>query len=293
MQSPSSSGSLALPFLGLGISATVERASELLHSPEAAAAVGLSSLGFLNLGLNTTTVIPTGLPEALRHAGLDCVVHFEELNLVGGALDSQRLLQLAEKCRILLPKWSQEDLGVWVWDQLPLVEHMIGPIFDKMSLRRAVSNTSQIMDVTRLPFLIENPPIYFALGDIDLLNFMAEISRQSGCELLLDIGHFISYCLCIGCNPLTYLTQNAACLQRVVEVHLAGYELVETTGCIAPIWFDRHDLPLSTESLELLDRVLALAPGIKAITLEVEGSTDAVIHHNVRAVDVRVQAVAA
>lgn len=293
MQRPQLAGSLDLPFLGLGISATIERAMELLRSQKAAEAVSLSTLGFLNLGLTSSTHIPAELPAALGQAELSCVVHTEELNLVGGNVDEERLDRLAARCRILQPKWVQEDLGVWLWDKLPLVEHMVGPIFDENSLRRAVDNISRIREVTKLPFFAENPPMYFALGEIDLLSFMSELAKRCGCELLLDIGHFISYCLCTQRDPVTYLSEHTECLARVAEVHLAGYALTEVAGSAEPIWFDRHDLPLTQASLDLLDRVLAAAAGVKAITLEVEGSTDAVIRQNIAEVHDRVQVRAA
>lgn len=288
MRNASRTGSLELPFLGIGISATVDRAAEILRSTELGDAVKLSSLGFLNLGLSSTTVVPPELPGMLRSAGLSSVVHFEEMNLVGSALDEERLSLLAERCRILEPEWVQEDLGVWVWDQLPLVEHMVGPIFDAASVDRAASNISRIMDVTGLPFLAENPPMYFAIGDIDLLSFMSRISERSGCDLLLDVGHFVSYCLCTGRDPQAYVAEHAADMERVVEVHLAGQSLVEMTGSPAPIWFDRHDLPLQRDALDLLERILACASRVKAITLEVEGSTDEVIRRNIEEVAARV-----
>lgn len=293
MQSDLRAGSLDLPFLGVGISATVDRAAGLLQSRPAAEAVSLSSLGFLNLGLTSTTVVPPGFTEALGQAGLSCVAHLEELNLVGGPLDEERLARIAERCRALGPQWIQEDLGIWVWEKLPLVEHMLNPIFDEGSLKRAVSNISRIMEVTGLPFLAENPPMYFVLGDIDLLSFMREVSERCGCDLLLDIGHFVSYCLCTQRDPAAYLADNAPCLERVVEIHLAGYTLTEMAGSPEPIWFDRHDVPLQPQALEILDRVLAAAPGVKAITLEVEGASDEVIRSNVRHVLERVKVEAA
>lgn len=285
---------LDLPFLGVGISVTADRATQVLASEQAARDISLSSLGFLNIGLSSTTVVREALASDLDAAGLASVVHLEEMNLVGGPLDEHRLRQIAQHCRALKPRWVQEDLGLWMWDQMPLVEHMVGPILDESSLCQAVSNIERIMEVTRLPFLAENPPMYFALGDIDLLRFMREVSVRSQCGLLLDLGHFVSYCLCTKRDPLEYLATDRLCLERVVEVHLAGYSLTEVADSAEPIWFDRHDLPLTSQALDLLAYVVRHAPAVKAITLEVEGAPDSVIRSNVARVleSVQVEAIA-
>jgi uncharacterized protein (UPF0276 family) len=257
-----------LPFLGVGISSAIGEAPTLAEGRLAERWPQMSALGFLNVGLNGATVVPPELPALLGRSGLACVAHLEDINLVT-ALDERRLEHIVECARFLRPRWLQEDLGVWVWGSTPLVEQMIPPIFDEASLSVATDNVARIMDASGLPFLAENPPIHYVLGDIDLLAFMGALSERTGCGLIIDIGHLASYCHCTGRDPVAYLSGWDG-LNRVRELHLAGSDTVETTRGV--LWTDAHQLPLLPESLDILDLLLQRTSGVRAITLEVEGA---------------------
>lgn len=274
------------PFLGIGISASGREAETIARARASGDATDLPALDFLNIGVSTLGPPPATLRGALSAASLPCVAHLEEVNLVGH-MDEARLERVLALCAELGPCWLQEDLGVWVWKGAPLGHQMLAPILDAESLAQAARNISRITELSPAPFLAENPPFYSVLGDIDLLTFMAELAERTGCGLILDIGHLVGYCTCVGKDPRHYVDDWRG-FAHLVEVHLAGHRLYRTDA--GAYWEDAHEMPVQNISLEVLDRVLLQAPSVKAITLEVEGAPLPVLHGSVRAVSERVQA---
>jgi uncharacterized protein (UPF0276 family) len=273
----------------MGISAVVAGASWLADERLAGRAPEADRLAFLNIGVSSTTAIPADLRKRLRAAGLENVAHLEDINLVDD-LDERRLAAVAERCDILDARWLQEDLGVWVWDDTPLVGEMTPPIFDRASLEQAARNVLRIMEVTKRPFLAENPPLHFALGDIDLLSFMSGVSERSGCGLVLDVGHLVSYCIVTGRNPARYLAEWRG-LDRIVEIHVAGFETMATNRGV--LWWDMHDVALDARSLDVLDVAVQHAPNVRAITVEVEEASWETLWSNFEKVEQRVEPLAA
>ncbi|WP_394843871.1 DUF692 family protein [Pendulispora brunnea] len=249
----------------------------------------LPPIDLLNIGVSTMAPLPDALGALLEKASLGCVAHLEEINLVGEA-DDDRLRRVLDLCESLSPRWIQEDLGIWVWKGGALGAHMIPPILDEKSLDEATRIVGRILSASRWPFLAENPPFYCVLGDMDLLSFMAKLARRTGCGLVLDIGHFIGYCACSAKEPLSYLDTFTG-WDDVVEVHLAGYTMTDTSR--GTLWEDAHEVDIPPLGLTVLDRVLAFARNVKAITIEVEGARLDVLRSNVIRVAERVQAVAA
>lgn len=277
------------PFLGLGMSASGVEAAAIARAIVAGEAAHLPSIQMLNVGVSTMSALPVDLAALLRRASLGCVAHLEEINLVG-AFDEDRFRRVLERCDALSPSWIQEDLGIWVWNGGPLGAQMIPPILDARSLDDATRIIERILALSPYPFLAENPPFYAALGDLDLLGFMSALARRTGCGLILDIGHLVGYATCVNRDPLAYLDTFER-WSDVVEIHLAGYTLSETNR--GTIWEDAHEAPVQPLALAILDRVLASARNVKAITIEVEGARLDVLKNNVVRVADRLEAVAA
>ncbi|MEM9492194.1 MAG: DUF692 family multinuclear iron-containing protein [Myxococcota bacterium] len=285
MSSVSSIRSVEYPFVGLGFSATGSEAESIAHALLEGRADHLPAVDMLNVGVSTSNPPPAGLGALLKRASLSCVAHLEELNLVG-TMDEAILHRVVEACESLQPAWLQEDLGLWVWKGGALGAQMIAPILDERSLAQAVRNVRRILEVSPYPFLAENPPFYYALGDIDLLTFMARLADQTGCGLLLDIGHLIGYCVCTDRDPLAYIEQWTA-FDHLVEIHLAGYARYGTSN--ATMWRDSHENAIQPLALDVLDRVLERAGNVKAVTIEAEGARLDVLRYNVGCVSERLQ----
>jgi uncharacterized protein (UPF0276 family) len=93
------------------------------------------------------------------------------------------------------------------------------------------------------PLLIENLSSYleFTASDIPEWAFVAEVSRRSGCQLLLDVNNIYVNSVNHGFDAAEYVS--AMPVDAVAEIHLAGYQdtgevLIDTHGAnvSAPVW---------------------------------------------------------
>lgn len=258
-------------FEGVGVSATYEAAAKLSRWRADAAQPAWGRLGYLQLGVYSHEEVPPDLPHVLSQANLPTVVHLLELNLVRPLDPQQELLErLLARIEAIGPCYVEEDLGLWSWGQTELEQHMLPPIFDEATALTIASNVREVMARLDVPFLVENPPIYFDLGTMDVLTFMQSVAEQAGCGLVLDIGHLVGYCVATGNDP-TALLESWSGVEHVREIHVAGYNL-RPDPASAPMWYDNHADPIPQAALALIEIVRRRAGWAIPITLEQEGA---------------------
>jgi hypothetical protein len=91
--------------------------------------------------------------------------------------------------------------------------------------------------------LIENPSTYVSFAETTMreTEFLAELSRRTGCGLLLDVNNVFVSATNHGFDPYGYLADFR--LERVGEIHLAGYaDDADDAGL--PLLIDAHDSPV-------------------------------------------------
>lgn len=117
-----------------------------------------------------------------------------------------------------------------------------------------------------VPFLIENNVYYIDIPDQDMTEaeFMNRLAARTGCGILLDLHNVYVNACNHDFNPFAFLDQLD--LSRVVEIHIAGGN--EMGG----MYTDSHAGPCPQPVWELLDRVVALAPNLCAVTYEFHDS---------------------
>ncbi|HEY0274539.1 MAG TPA: DUF692 domain-containing protein [Paenirhodobacter sp.] len=144
--------------------------------------------------------------------------------------------------------WSTHETG-FLNDLLPL------PYTDA-TLRRVVEHVSQVQDTLGRQMLLENPSTYLAFTESTWseTDFIAEIARQSGCGLLLDVNNVEVACTNQDWDPIAYL--NAYPLDHVQEIHLGGH-LEESDEAGHPLLIDTHDRPMTGRVMDLYDHVIA------------------------------------
>ena len=123
------------------------------------------------------------------------------------------------------------------------------------ALDRVVSNVSRAQDALGRRILIENPSLYIALKGHELgeLEFLTELSRRSGCGLLVDVNNVHVSANNLGFSAESYLDAIPAVL--VGEIHLAGHAVDENVG--AALLIDTHGAPVADVVWGLYRRLIA------------------------------------
>lgn len=147
-----------------------------------------------------------------------------------------RLRELADRVR---PVLVSEHLAWSAWrgqyhpDLLPFPRTL-------EALTRIADNIQRTQDALGRPIAVENPSHYLRLDGhaFDEIDFLAELSRRTGCGLLLDLNNVHVSAHNLGFDPLAYLDRFPA--EAVVELHLAGY----SEDANGPLLIDSHDAPI-------------------------------------------------
>ena len=156
-------------------------------------------------------------------------------------LDTTHLAEIVRLTRELQPMLVSEHLcwasagGRFTNDLLPLP-------YTEEALRHMVSRVGQVQDALGRQMLIENVSSYlqFEHSQIDEWDFLAELARQSGCGLLLDVNNVYVSAMNHGFDALRFL--NGIPREAVQEIHLAGHSVRTVDG--REIRIDTHSSPV-------------------------------------------------
>ena len=131
----------------------------------------------------------------------------------------QRICDLADRIDPLFVSehisWSVTG-GVYLNDLLPMP-------YTEEALAAFCANVQRMQNALKRPVQVENPSSYlqFAHSTIPEWEFVAEISKRTGCGLLLDVNNiYVSACN-HGLDAIRYL--QAMPRSAVREIHLAGH----------------------------------------------------------------------
>ena len=169
---------------------------------------------------------PGGRPLAvLEKVRAEVPVVLHGVSLAIGSVDplSERYLTaLAELVRRIEPALVSDHLcwgthrGQYVHDLLPLP-------YTEESLAHVASRVQQVQEHLGRQLLLENPSSYVSFKDSTMTEweFLAELSRRSGCGILLDVNNVYVSSRNFGFDPVAYLRGLPA--ERVGYFHLAGH----------------------------------------------------------------------
>ena len=170
-------------------------------------------------------------------------------------LDRDHLARLRSLCDRYEPEsfsehlaWSSHD-GVYFNDLLPLP-------YTPQTLARVAEHIDTVQTTLRRQMLLENPSTYVGIAEstIPEVEFLAEVSRRTGCGLLLDINNVFVSSTNLGTSPQDYLDELP--FERVEEIHLGGHYLdIDDAG--APLLIDAHAAPVAQPVWELYACVIA------------------------------------
>lgn len=141
-----------------------------------------------------------------------------------GPLDQAHLARLKTLIDRVEPGLVSEHLswsvagGVYLDDLLPLP-------YTEETVQVVCRHIDETQDFLGLRILIENPSSYLRFEDsvIPEWEFIAEISRRTGCGILLDVNNVFVSASNFRFDPLTYIAAMPA--DAVAEIHLAGHSV--------------------------------------------------------------------
>jgi len=170
-------------------------------------------------------------------------------------LDRDHLARLKMLCDRYAPEsfsehlaWSSHD-EVYLNDLLPLP-------YTWRTLARVAEHIDEVQTALGRQMLLENPSTYicFSESTIAEVDFLSEVSRRTGCGLLLDVNNVFVSAKNHGTQPLEYL--DSFPLDQVKEVHLGGHD-EETDDVGAPLLIDTHGSRVADAVWTLYTHVIA------------------------------------
>ena len=257
--------------LGLGVGLTLDNVAGACRARLADDPV-LAQIGYVNLGIRHDEALPDEVPGLLAECGWPVVVHAIDINL-STDLVTEQLARLKRLGDALDAQWYEEDLGVWVWQRMSLGLHHLPPLLTAESAERSAANVARCRELLGRPFNVENPPVHYAEGELDMWQYLAAVAEAADCGIILDSGHLIGYHL----NTDTPIEVRADWpgWSRVRELHISGFQLVDLGD--RPTWIDQHPAPLPAGQLDWVEQALGLAPADVAVCLEQDGASDTVV----------------
>ena len=145
--------------------------------------------------------------------------------------------------------------------------YFIPPVFNQISLERAVERVNEVQSIVSVTVAVEPPPLTFFTGSMSLFEFFGELSKQADCAILLDVGHLVSYEMASGKKIIEQLDQLPC--ERVIEVHIAGGRLKQAND--GPIYVDAHECTILDQTWAMFETMLPKLPDVKAVCYECEG----------------------
>jgi uncharacterized protein (UPF0276 family) len=144
--------------------------------------------------------------------------------------------------------WSTHET-TYFNDLLPLP-------YTQDTLANVCEHIDQVQDAIGCRILIENPSTYvaFASSTMSETEFVREVTRRTGCGLLLDVNNVFVSATNHGYGALDYLSDFP--LAEVEEIHLAGHaEQSDDEG--ERLLIDSHDGPVADPVWKLYEIVIS------------------------------------
>lgn len=201
-----------------------------------------------------------GLPHAqLTALRADHALSVHGVGLsIGGArgLDPDHLARLRVLCDRYQPDSFSEHLA-WSSHGAEYLNDLLPLPYTPETLDTVCAHVDQVQAVLGRRMLLENPATYvlFAQSSIPETEFLAEVSRRTGCGLLLDVNNVFVSCTNHGTDPRAYLADFP--LAQVGEVHLGGHAAEDLPS--GPLLIDTHGAAVADPVWTLYAEVIARA----------------------------------
>lgn len=199
-----------------------------------------------------------GVPHAqLRSLRADYALSLHGVGLsIGGAgrLDAAHLARLKRLCETYEPESFSEHLA-WSSHGTDYLNDLLPLPYTPETLAIVCDHIDEVQAVLGRRMLLENPSTYvlFAQSTMSETDFLAEVTRRTGCGLLLDVNNVFVSATNHRTDPRAYLA--AFPLGSVGELHLGGH--AEEALPSGPLLIDAHGAPVADPVWTLYAEVLA------------------------------------
>lgn len=166
-------------------------------------------------------------------------VHGVGLSIGGeGRLDPDHLVRLKHLVTWLEPHSFSEHLA-WSTHGAEFLDDLLPLPYTDATLTRVADHIDEVQEVLGRQMLLENPSSYLAFAESTLseTEFLTELTRRTGCGLLLDVNNVFISATNLGYTPQSYL--DAYPLSAVGEIHVGGHDEDEDDHG-APLLIDSH-----------------------------------------------------
>lgn len=177
-----------------------------------------------------------------------------------------------------LARWQRRYAFPWQSDHLSFAEvssadddarhaGVAVPLpYDRDVLEMIVERVDRFQQAVSAPFLLENSVYFVTFRDQDMTepHFLNEVTRRTGCGVLLDVHNLYANARNHGFDPLAFVDELD--LATVVETHVAGG--TEYAG----MYTDSHSGPCPQPVWDLLAHVVPRASNLRAVTFEFHDS---------------------
>jgi len=155
-----------------------------------------------------------------------------------GDLDAEHLARLKFLVNWLNPALFSEHLA-WSSHNSQFLNDLLPLPYTEKTLTTVARHIDQVQETVGRQMLLENPSTYLAFDQSDMseIDFLTEITRRTGCGLLLDVNNVFVSATNQQTDPRAYI--DAYPLEFVGEIHLGGHDAdQDETG--APLLIDSH-----------------------------------------------------
>ena len=137
-------------------------------------------------------------------------------------LNSDYLAKLKKLIDWLNPAWISDHL-CWTGIAHKNSHDLLPVPYTEEALKHIVTRIKQVQDFLGRPIALENPSTYleFKTSHIPEAEFIAEMAKESGCQLLLDVNNVYVSCYNHRLDAKAYI--DALPLDNVVQIHLSGH----------------------------------------------------------------------
>ncbi|APE42923.1 hypothetical protein BOO69_05415 [Sulfitobacter alexandrii] len=182
-------------------------------------------------------------------------VHGVGLSIGGeGPLDRDHLARLKRLCDRAQPASFSEHLA-WSTHGAEYLNDLLPLPYTQGTLDRVADHIDQVQEVLGRQMLLENPSSYLVFEESDLseCDFLAALTRRTGCGLLLDVNNVFISATNLGISAQAYIDSYPT--DRVKEIHVGGHD-TDTDDHGAPLLIDSHGRPVADPVWALLDHAL-------------------------------------